>query len=77
MINLATILNLLEELNLRASEIQARASKRASTVIGTTAELKENVVYCLEDLLYGMMLPSGNDAATMVAEIGGCLLKVR
>jgi ABC-type uncharacterized transport system YnjBCD ATPase subunit len=22
-----------------------------------------------------MMLPSGNDAATMIAEIGGCLLK--
>lgn len=23
-----------------------------------------------------MMLPSGNDAAVMIAEIGGCLLKV-
>ena len=24
-----------------------------------------------------MMLPSGNDAATMIAEIGGCLLKFK
>ena len=32
-------------------------------------------MYSLEDLYYGMMLPSGNDAATMIAEIGGCMLK--
>ena len=29
----------------------------------------------MEDLLYGMMLPSGNDAAFLVAEFGGYLLQ--
>ena len=37
MINLITILNLLEELGLDPSKITARASKRVSSVIGTTA----------------------------------------
>lgn len=75
MLNLATILNIVSTLKLEASRIKARASVRASCVIGTTAQLKENALYSLEDLYYGMMLPSGNDAATMIAEIGGCLLK--
>jgi len=42
---------------------------------GTTADLKLDSVYCLEDLYFGMMLPSGNDAAYLIAEIGGLLLK--
>lgn len=28
----------------------------------------------LKDLFYGMMLPSGNDAAYQVAQIGGSIL---
>jgi len=28
-------------------------------------------VYTVEELLYGLMLPSGNDAATALAEWGG------
>lgn len=67
MLNLITILNLVSSLKLDPKKIKAYASQRASSVIGTTAELKEERLYVLEDLYYGMMLPSGNDAATMIA----------
>jgi len=30
-------------------------------------------MYTLHDLFYGMMLPSGNDAAYLVAQVGGSL----
>jgi D-alanyl-D-alanine carboxypeptidase len=40
---------------------------------GTTAELKPSMEISLEDLFYGMMLPSGNDAAHQIAQIGGTI----
>ena len=47
-------------------------SKRAAAVRGSTAGLKENEKITLEELLYGLMLRSGNDAAIAIAEmIGG------
>ena len=36
-------------------------------MIGTTAEIKEGMIFSLQDLFYGMMLPSGNDAAYQIA----------
>lgn len=46
-------------------------------MIGTTAELKPRVWVGLWDLLYGAMLPSGNDAACLLSEVLGFLLKNR
>lgn len=47
-------------------------SKRASIVEGSSIFLKEGEKLRLEDLLYGIMLRSGNDASVAVAEhIGG------
>ncbi len=43
-------------------------------MIGTSANLYEDCWYSIEDLLYGLMLPSGNDAAVCLAENFGCLL---
>ena len=40
-------------------------------VPGTTANLKIGDVLTVEDLIYGMMLPSGNDAAYALAEFFG------
>ena len=40
MLNLVTILSLVEKVQLQPSEIKARASYRASHVNGTTAELR-------------------------------------
>ena len=50
-------------------------TKNSIANIGTTAELRENNWIRVEDLLYGVMLPSGNDAAHCLAEYLGYLLK--
>lgn len=47
-------------------------SKRASDIWGSKIRLKAGDKYTLKDLLYGMMLNSGNDCAIAIAEyIGG------
>lgn len=43
-------------------------SKRASKLGGTTANLRLDDYVCVKDLLFGLMLPSGNDAAQTLAE---------
>lgn len=58
---------ILEELKLNLKEIRIKVTKKASETIGTTAELKYNDILNIEDLLYGLMLPSGNDAAVLIA----------
>eukprot|EP01029_Cantina_marsupialis_P010040 TRINITY_DN23001_c0_g1_i1.p1 TRINITY_DN23001_c0_g1~~TRINITY_DN23001_c0_g1_i1.p1 ORF type:complete len:329 (+),score=60.59 TRINITY_DN23001_c0_g1_i1:137-1123(+) len=47
---------------------KVKISKEASETRGTTAELEEGDEVIVKDLLSGMMLPSGNDAATALAE---------
>lgn len=49
-------------------------SEHAASVGGTTAMLKEGDKLCLIDLIHGMLLPSGNDAAIVVAEYFGRVL---
>lgn len=47
-------------------------SKRAAAIGGSTVNLKEGKTYKLKELMYAMMLRSGNDAAIAIAEhIGG------
>lgn len=41
---------------------------------GTSAKLSENSWIKLNDLFYALMLPSGNDAAIVLAENMGYLL---
>lgn len=49
-------------------------SKKAASVYGSTIKLKENEKISFNDLLYGLMLKSGNDAAIAIGEhIGGSL----
>lgn len=75
MMNLITILELVGALGLDARDIRVKASRTACEITGTTAELKQGMEYSLYDLYFGMMLPSGNDAAYLIAELGGYLLK--
>jgi len=59
----------LEEGNL---DDEVKISKRAASIGGSVVGLREGQTYTLRELLYGMMLASGNDAAIAVAEhIGG------
>ena len=69
--NLITFLELLEKFSINPKSLKVRATKIASSVEGTTANIKHLAEYNIDDLLYGMMLPSGNDAAFLVAEVGG------
>jgi hypothetical protein len=41
---------------------------------GTSAKLKEGDILSIKSLFYGLMLPSGNDAAYCLAETFGQLL---
>lgn len=43
----------------------------ASNIRGTTACLKKGDVLSVEQMLYGMLLPSGNDAAFCLASFFG------
>jgi D-alanyl-D-alanine carboxypeptidase len=54
--------------------LHIKVSKQASTVIGTSANLAYGDVLSVYDLFYGLMLPSGNDAALVLAQGIGTLL---
>jgi D-alanyl-D-alanine carboxypeptidase len=75
MMNLITIIELTSSLSLDARDVKFKASRTSCEITGTTAELRQGAEYTLNDLYFGMMLPSGNDAAFLIAEVGGCLLK--
>jgi hypothetical protein len=45
-------------------------------MLGTSADLKYKTWIKFVDLLYGTMLPSGNDAAFLLSEIIGYLSKI-
>lgn len=53
-----------------------RVSESAAKNIGTTACLKPYYWVTLKDLFYGIMLPSGNDAAHLLAEVIGYLISI-
>mmetsp|Transcript_28736 Transcript_28736/g.28417 ORF Transcript_28736/g.28417 Transcript_28736/m.28417 type:complete len:174 (-) Transcript_28736:201-722(-) len=60
------------ELNISYSN-KITISKKSADTTGTTAKLKEKDEIMLKDLFYGLMLPSGNDAAVALAEYFGGL----
>ncbi len=49
-------------------------SERADQTVGSTSDLKAGEIIPLGELLYGLLLPSGNDAAVAVAEFTGTQL---
>lgn len=76
MMNLATILQLVERAGVDPKLVTVIASRNATSLNGTSAELKRDASYSLYDLFFGMMLPSGNDAAYLIAEVGGILARL-
>lgn len=62
------ICRLIKRLNIPASDLMIQISKNAESQIGTSAELEKGDILSLNDLLYALMLPSGNDAAVALAE---------
>jgi D-alanyl-D-alanine carboxypeptidase len=71
-------LQLAADLKLNIHKTWFRVSQLAANIIGTSANLTENQRVTIHDLLYGLMLPSGNDAAVTLAEgFTELLLKAR
>ena len=73
-----TVLQLAKKWNLNLKETFAEVSAFAASLEGTRAELHAGDILSVYDLLYAMMLPSGNDAAFCLAEFfGGLLYKAK
>ena len=62
------VLNLLKRFNLDEKKEMVEVSVNASETQGTTAELAAGDRINVWDMLHGVMLPSGNDAAMALAE---------
>ena len=61
-------LELAEEMRLDIRTTYFKVSYKACTTIGTTANTVDGQVMTIWELLHGLMLPSGNDAAMVLAE---------
>eukprot|EP00828_Plagiopyla_frontata_P049632 TRINITY_DN996_c3_g1_i1.p1 TRINITY_DN996_c3_g1~~TRINITY_DN996_c3_g1_i1.p1 ORF type:complete len:182 (-),score=18.33 TRINITY_DN996_c3_g1_i1:164-709(-) len=65
---------LIEKWDLHQNNLTFKVSEFAGNIQGTTASLYPEDQIFLQDLLYGLMLPSGNDAAQVIAENLGAYL---
>ena len=65
-----TVINIFKILNENLCSVSFEVSVNSSHTIGTTAALCAGDKLRVSDLLYGLLLPSGNDAAVCLAE--GC-----
>ena len=57
----------LARFNLNPDKITFPVRKASTMIGGTTASLKIDEVYTISELLIGLMLPSGNDAAITIS----------
>jgi len=62
------VFRIMKRFKINPKTTMIQVSKYASAVAGTTARLKEGDILTIYDLLHGLLLPSGNDAATWLAE---------
>lgn len=67
-------LEICQDLGLDKYATEVMIGRMETSVGGTTADLEEGQVYTIEQLLYGLMLPSGNDASVALAVWGGAKL---
>jgi D-alanyl-D-alanine carboxypeptidase len=70
-------IDLIEEIECDPSDTYIQVNSRAAGIKGTTAKLRKSDIISVQDLLYGLMLPSGNNAAYSLAENFGEYLKER
>jgi len=72
------VLELVEEMGARCTfarlQSQVLILPSAADLLGTSAQLIKEDMITVEELIYGVMLPSGNDAAESLAMYFGSLL---
>lgn len=71
MMTFYTIINIIEDYKIDPSQTFITVCRQATSIIGTSADLIEDDILSVKQLFYGMMLPSGNDAAFLLAEYFG------
>ena len=62
------VVQIIRKIKLNSKKTLLQVSKNAASIGGTSAKLKSGDVLSVYDLLNGLMLPSGNYAATCLAE---------
>lgn len=72
-----TVLALCRQYNIKVREQWIPIHTRASYMEGTSANLKSGEEILLVDLLYGLLLPSGNDAGIAMAQFFGKFLSFK
>ena len=65
------VLKLLKTYSVNPNEVTVTVDAKAAEMSGTSAEIYEGDQYTIMQLLFGMMLPSGNDAAVALSKWGG------
>jgi serine-type D-Ala-D-Ala carboxypeptidase (penicillin-binding protein 5/6) len=68
------VIKLCKYFHLDPKTTEVTISDVAADIRGTTANLQTNDMLSIEQLLYGLMLPSGNDAAFALSQFFGNLL---
>ena len=68
------VIEVARKYKLELSSVQIKVCRIGSKIIGTSAKLREGDILTAEQLLYGLMLPSGNDAAFCLAKHFGKFL---
>ena len=71
---LLTSYKLTEKFKIAIKSTYFRVSAQAGNSLGTSAELDPKEWATIEDLFYGIMLPSGKDAALVLSENLGAFL---
>lgn len=61
------VLQVIRKIKLDPKKTLLQTSRFAASIIGTSARLRNGDILSVWDLLHGLMLPSGNDAATSLA----------
>ena len=69
-----TILDLARQFKVKLDETYVPICSIAANVRGTSANLRKHDRLTAEQLLYGLMLPSGNDAAFALAKFFGRMI---
>lgn len=68
------VLEIVDKFCLKLEEIEVEIGKFETNVTGTSAHIKQGEIYTVEQLLFGLMLPSGNDASLVLGIWGGKIL---
>lgn len=72
--NLIVVIDTLKRCQIDSRKVYVRVSRDAAQITGTTALLTEGMEISVYDLMFGMMLPSGNNAAYALAQAVGSIL---